>query len=487
MTISPHETELSAMRLSEREVSLPLVRGHRHLLEYFAKAVPQQLGVGDTLTRFVVTSSDAGDYRCELGILNHDPRSNGHRSVLDANAVLRFARRPMQGTGAFNTVLVVPTGVGCEVGGHAGDAGPVAHLLASISDTLITHPNVVNASDIAEIPRNALYVEGSVLSRLMMGTVGLQRIRANRVLVVVDEHRDPFFIDGATNAVSAARSCYGLQCPRVVRLSPPIRMSAQYTPSGRTAGRVEGLDRMQEVLEAYRGEYDAVAIVSVIEVPPQYHLAYFKSGGEMVNPWGGVEAMLTHWLSLAYNVPSAHAPMLESQDVLDIAPGVVDPRIAAEAISTTFMQCILKGLQRSPRIITHEPLMAHPDVLSASDLSCLVIPEGCIGLPTLAALEQGIPVIAVRENRNMTRNDLSSLPWAPGQFFSVANYWEACGVALALKEGLDPSCVRRPLGATPAGQWVTAPGADQNGSMTSGYLSPPKEREKAIPATTLSG
>jgi len=453
------------MRLYEREITLPILPGHRHLLDYFAHAVRQQLEPGDTLTRFVVMRSDTGNYHCDLGILNYDGPTNGHLAGLTSDTVLRFARRPVNGTGRFNTVLVVPTGVGCEIGGHAGDAGPVAHLLASISDTLVTHPNVVNASDVAEIPPNALYVEGSILSRLLMGTVGLQPVRSNRVLVVIDEHRNQFFIDGAINAVSAARSCYGLQCPRVVRLTPPIQMSAQYTSYGRAAGRVEGLERIQKVLETHHGEYDAVAIASVIEVPPQYHLEYFRSGGAMVNPWGGVEAMLTHWISLAYNVPSAHSPMLESEEVLNIAPGVVDPRIAAEAISITFMQCILKGLQRSPRIISAPSLMARPDVLTASDISCLVIPEGCIGLPTLAALEQGIPVIAVRENRNMTKNDLASLPWAAGQFYSVANYWEACGVALALKTGLNPACVRRPLAHTIVEQGGVAPqSADQNGA-----------------------
>ncbi|MFC2002561.1 DUF3326 domain-containing protein [Chloroflexota bacterium] len=43
---------------------------------------------------------------------------------------------------------------------------------------------------------------------------------------------------------------------------------------------------------------------------------------------------------------------------------------------------------------------SHSGLLTVVDISCLVIPDGCVGLPTLAALEQGIPVIAVRENKN---------------------------------------------------------------------------------------
>ncbi len=87
-------------------------------------------------------------------------------------------------------------------------------------------------------------------------------------------------------------------------------------------------------------------------------------------------------------------------------------------------------------------------VLSAADVSCLVIPDGCVGLPTLAALEQGIPVIAVRENRNRMRNDLTALPFGKGKLFIVENYLEAVGVMTALKAGVALSSVRRPLGGT---------------------------------------
>jgi hypothetical protein len=105
----------------------------------------------------------------------------------------------------------------------------------------------------------------------------------------------------------------------------------------------------------------------------------------------------------------------------------------------------LKGLQRSPRLVKDVRRGNKPGVLTASDVSCLVIPDGCIGLPTLAALEQGIPVIAVRENHNIMRNDLRALPWASGQLHIVENYWEAAGVMSALKQGVDPASVRRPL------------------------------------------
>ena len=295
------------------------------------------------------------------------------------------------------------------------------------------------------MPGNCLYVEGSIISRLMMGTVGLEKVRANRVLVVIDKHQDELFVNAAINAVSAARAAYGLQCPRVVQLEQSVRMKAVYSESGVAAGEIENLEYLCRVLQEYEDDYDAVALASVIDVPKKYHEEYFTSGGAMVNPWGGVEAMLTHAVSSLFNVPSAHSPMLESREIANADHGIVEPLLSAEAVSLTFLNCILKGLQRSPRIVTDEDAMRHPGIFSAADVSCLVIPDGCLGLPTIAALEQGIPVIAVKENKNLMQNDLTALPWKPGQLITVENYWEAAGVMNALKAGIAPESVRRPL------------------------------------------
>jgi hypothetical protein len=92
--------------------------------------------------------------------------------------------------------------------------------------------------------------------------------------------------------------------------------------------------------------------------------------------------------------------------------------------------------------------MREPGILNSADVSCLVIPDCCIGLPTLAALEQNIPVIAIRENGNLMQNDLQALPWGPNQLYVVENYWEAVGVMTALKTGIAPYSMRRPLIAT---------------------------------------
>jgi len=426
------------MRLYERSISIPKLSEASGLLQDMRNAVMTNMPDNEAPVRLVVTRSDQQNWSCELGLLDGE-----QHDTIPTDFIFDFKQRDFESSESFNAVLIVPTGIDAQLGGHAGDAGAVARLMAGSCDNLITHPNVVNASDLNELADNGLYVEGSILTRLLMGTVGLQKVRSNRVLVVLDKHEDEFFYEAAINSVSGARASLGLDCVAVVLMEDTISMRSLYSNSGRAVGSITRLERLCKVLEQYHGQYDAVALSSIILVPRECHMDYFKT--DMINPWGGVESMLTHAVSSLYDIPSAHSPMLEDRAILNLSVGAVDPRKAAEAVSTTFLHCILRGLHKSPRIVKNPRLDGQSGVLTVSDVSCMVIPDGCVGLPTLAAIEQGIPVIAVRENRNRMHNNLEDLPFASGQLHIVENYLEAVGVMNAVRAGVSPETVRRPM------------------------------------------
>ena len=158
------------MLLTEREIDIPAAKENTSLVRYFGEAISKHLDSGEIPVRFAVTQSDLNNYHCELGVLEGISDLSNHKPA----SIFDFASREIENSDKFNAMMIVPTGIGADIGGHAGDATPVARLLASVCDTLITHPNVVNASDINELPENGLYVEGSVLAQLLMGTVGLQ-------------------------------------------------------------------------------------------------------------------------------------------------------------------------------------------------------------------------------------------------------------------------------------------------------------------------
>ncbi len=322
-------------------------------------------------------------------------------------------------------VLIIPTGLGAAIGGDAGDGNPVAKLLASCCDTLITHPNVVNASDINEMTENTLYVEGSLLDRFLRGGLQLERVRTyNKILVVAN----PPLTNETVNAVSAARATIGAHV-EVLELTEPLEMIATIEQGIRADGEIRGdLGLLSDVENR---NFDALAIHTPIQVPRDVSLAYYHHGG--INPWGGVEAKLSKLVANALDKPVAHAP-LESTSPDDEElyfvhrERPVAPRIAAEAVSTCYLHCVLKGLHRAPR---------SGKGLSVRDVDVLISPYRCWGPPHDACLGAGIPIVWVRENTIYGPASILSEP-----VIVVENYLEAAGLLMSMRAGVRPESVR---------------------------------------------
>ena len=195
----------------------------------------------------------------------------------------------------MNAVMIIPTGIGCEIGGHCGDANAAARLLASCCDTLILHPNVVNASDINEMPENCLYVEGSILDKFLKGQIYLERVLSNRVLIAVNKADYQ-----SINAVSAARATIGLDA-EIVELRVPLILIAQMK-DGIATGEVKNWKELVEQVKEH--DFDALGIATPITIDKDTLINYFKHGG--VNPVGGVEAISSKLIADALNKPVAH-------------------------------------------------------------------------------------------------------------------------------------------------------------------------------------
>jgi len=323
-------------------------------------------------------------------------------------------------------VCIIPTGIGAEIGGHAGDGNAVARLLAGSCDTLVVHPNVVNAADINEMTPNMLYVEGSMLDRFLEGDIGLSRVKSNKILLVTN----PPVKSNVINSVSAARVTLGLDIS-ILPLKTPLQMIGRFE-DGSATGDVIGWEELVDQVQSY--EFDALAIHTPIDLPRDIRLNYYRNGG--VNPWGGVEAKCSRLIGHAIGKPAAHAPV-ENIDPLDVElytfDEIVDPRISPELVSVSYLHCLMKGLHKAPRIgnkITYE------------DIDFLVSPFGCVGRPHRACIKHNIPVIVVKENKTCLNDPI------PEQFLVAENYLEAVGVIQAMKEGISLESIRRPIGPT---------------------------------------
>ncbi len=318
--------------------------------------------------------------------------------------------------------MIVPTGIEAEIGGHAGDANPTAKLIASVSNIFITHPNVLNASDINEMTDNTWYVEGSILDRFLEGTVKLEKPFSNKILLATNK---PIRTE-TTNAINAARMTIGCEI-EIVELEEELRMIANITEQG-AGGEVTGVESLCDQVSNYK--FDALAIATAITCPKKVALNYFRNGG--INPWGGVEAIASKMIANKINKPVAHAPIESEDEELKYLNELVDCRMSAEMLSQCYIHCLFKGLHKAPRSNFN-------DGLSFKDIHCLVSPINCVGRPHRACMEHDIPVIAVKENKTCLNDEM------PSEFIVVENYLEAVGVIVAMGEGIDTKTVRRPV------------------------------------------
>ncbi len=174
----------------------------------------------------------------------------------------------------FNVVMIVPTGVGAEIGGFCGDATPAAKLLAGCCDNLITHPNVVNGADLNEMSENTLYVEGSILDRFLEGRIKLKTPSSQNKILVVGNSPLPTI---TVNAVSAARATMGINA-EILPLNTPLEMTG-WIEGDHATGDVYGWEELVEQVKQH--QFDALAIHTPIKVDRELQIHYFKNGGIM--------------------------------------------------------------------------------------------------------------------------------------------------------------------------------------------------------------
>ncbi|HIA81872.1 MAG TPA: DUF3326 domain-containing protein, partial [Rhodospirillales bacterium] len=131
-----NEFEGMQVKLIERQVRIPVAPSHHSLISHIQKTIDVTLGDTVLPVRFVITGVTGVEYNCELGTLE----GMEVEKTRGLNSIFSFSPRKVERTDTFNAVFLVPTGIGAEIGGHAGDATPAARVIATACDTLVTHP-----------------------------------------------------------------------------------------------------------------------------------------------------------------------------------------------------------------------------------------------------------------------------------------------------------------------------------------------------------
>ncbi|HKH43679.1 MAG TPA: DUF3326 domain-containing protein [Thermoanaerobaculia bacterium] len=338
-------------------------------------------------------------------------------------------------------ISIIPTGIGCSIGGYAGDAAPVTRLLSSTVDYLVTNPNAVNASDFAQISDNVLYTEGYCIDLLCRGKIDLYVPHANSIGVIIEKSSDAR-LDLAFNVVNAVRAVHGVDIQHCVVTDRPIGSRCVKNESGAFVGTVDHPEVLSQACESLlaRGVHAIAVTTNVQDLPFDDYALHFA--GQAPNPVGGVEAIISHFIVNRYRVPAAHAPLQNVKDLALESP-IVDARGAGEFTSLSGLACVLMGLARAPHIAPR-PGTRVRDVINLNNVVAVVAPASCLGgIPTLFAARYGIPTIAVRDNEtilSVTRQELRL-----ENVIDVGSYAEAAGVLLALEQGIALQSIVRPL------------------------------------------
>ena len=294
-------------------------------------------------------------------------------------------------TGAF----IVPTGVGASIGGFAGDASKWARKFAQ-KCRLIVNPNVVNAACFSGITDNMLYVEGYSLDEFFKGNLSLTPSCGNKIGVIFDSAIPQNVLNVHINTMNAVETVYDINIIGYEMTDSPVGVEFFVDESGVSMGNVKKLETLKYAAQKLLNR-GAEAIAIVCHFPDEQGDDYANGIG--VDPVGGVEAIISHYISKEFQVPCAHAPAFSD---ITISDAIVDKRCSAEYITPTFLPCILLGLNQAPKL-------SKSGDISIKDLDFLIYPYNSMGgIPVLEMNKLGKPVYAIKENQtilNVTPND----------------------------------------------------------------------------------
>ncbi len=295
--------------------------------------------------------------------------------------------------------LSVPTGVGAEIGGYAGDAGHVAREFSKYFKVIV-NPNVVNAGILSAIDENMYYVEGWAFDEFFNGKIKLvPRVdgKFNKIGVIFDKSIPDKILNIHLNTINALKVVKGYDIPYYEITNEPVGVSLLKDSSGVSTGHIKCEKTLFDSAEKLiKKGAEALAVVCFFgdECEDEDY-----NNGTGVDPIGGIEAVISHCLVKKFLLPCAHSPAFSG---LDISFEHVNKKVASEFISSTYLPCILDGLSAAPKFVCGSGI-------SNKDVKCLVVPNGALGSKAvLSALKNGIEICAVN-NKTVLSIDCKKL------------------------------------------------------------------------------
>ncbi len=277
----------------------------------------------------------------------------------------------------------LPTGIGAQIGGFAGDIGYIVREFAKYFKVVV-NPNAVNGGILSAINSNMYYVEGYAFDEFLCGNLALSYPRnQNKLGVLFDCSIPENILNVHINTISAMEVVLGMDIlkPVITKMPVGIEFSVNNNISSGTVSNPATLLEGARKLIGMGAQALAIVCYFGDDADNEDY-----SNGIGIDPIGGVEAIISHFITKELKIPSAHAPAFFN---IDISQKLENRKVASECISSTYLPCVLQGLNHAPSFVKNG--------LCCTDIKFLVVPATALGSKAvLGALENNIRICAVK-------------------------------------------------------------------------------------------
>ena len=242
--------------------------------------------------------------------------------------------------------LQLPTGIGADIGGYAGDFGHIAREFSKYFHVII-NPNAVNGGILSAINYDMSYLEGHLFDEFFKGNIGIipkKPYDTNKIGVIFDSEIPEDILNVHINTINALKMVQGIKTIAIEKTRKNIGIEIKID-KGISYGNVKNPDELLYSAQKLISKgAEAIAVV-----------CYFKDdiedinyeNGQGIDPIGGLEAVISHMITKEFNIPCAHSPAFSD---IDISTKIENPKVSSELISSTYLPCIMQGLSIAPKI-----------------------------------------------------------------------------------------------------------------------------------------
>ena len=308
--------------------------------------------------------------------------------------------------------ISIPTGIGADIGGYAGDFGHIAREFAQDFHVVI-NPNAVNGGILSAINYDMSYLEGYLFDEFLKGKISItpkKPYETNKIGIIFDCAIPKDIINVHLNTINALEMVQGIKTVATEYTFKPVGVQIEIE-NGISVGKLKNSDTLLESAQKLiQKGAQAIAVVCYFGEDGEDEN---YSSGNGIDPIGGIEAIISHLIAREFQTPVAHAPAFCN---IDISTKIENPKVSSELISSTYLPCIMQGLSIAPKISKKSGMITYKDV------EYLIVPNDALGSPAvLSSYKNDVKIITVK---NKTVLDVTSSRLNIKPYMEVESYRE---------------------------------------------------------------